>query len=61
VSSFFSVVLTTERPGKNGPLRFAYENGGKILYLGRISLVDGSLRQQVLACYSQGNSAIGSD
>ena len=31
--SFFSVVLTCELPKTTGPLRFASENGGKILYL----------------------------
>ncbi len=31
--SFFSIALTCERPGKSGPLRFAAEHGGKILYL----------------------------
>jgi hypothetical protein len=31
--SFFSIALTCERPGKSGPLRFASEHGGKVLYL----------------------------
>lgn len=31
--SFSSIVLTCERPNKAGPLRFASENGGAILYL----------------------------
>jgi hypothetical protein len=31
--SFFSIALTCENPKKSGPLRFAAENGGKILYL----------------------------
>jgi len=31
--SFFSIALTCEKPGKPGPLRFAAEHGGKILYL----------------------------
>jgi hypothetical protein len=31
--SFFSIVLTCETPGKQGPLRFAAEHGGRVLYL----------------------------
>jgi hypothetical protein len=31
--SFFSIALTCEKPGKRGPLRFAAEHGGKVLYL----------------------------
>ena len=31
--SFFSVALTCENPKKPGPLRFASEHGGKVLYL----------------------------
>jgi hypothetical protein len=31
--SFFSIVLTCELPKTTGPLRFAAEHGGKILYL----------------------------
>ena len=31
--SFFSMALTCERPNKSGPLRFAAEHGGKVLYL----------------------------
>jgi tRNA threonylcarbamoyladenosine modification (KEOPS) complex Pcc1 subunit len=31
--SFFSIALTCELPQKVGPLRFAAEHGGKILYL----------------------------
>jgi hypothetical protein len=31
--SFFSIALTCEKPGKSGPLRFAAEHGGKVLYL----------------------------
>ncbi|MGV1768015.1 hypothetical protein [Rhizobium rhizogenes] len=31
--SFFSIALTCERPEKSGPLRFAAEHGGKVLYL----------------------------
>jgi hypothetical protein len=31
--SFFSIVLTCERPDKSGPLKFAAEHGGKVLYL----------------------------
>jgi hypothetical protein len=33
VQAFFAVVLTNERPGKQGPLRVAAEHGGKVLYL----------------------------
>ena len=31
--SFFSIALTYENPNKSGPLRFAAEHGGKVLYL----------------------------
>ena len=31
--SFFSIVLTCEKRAKPGPLRFAAEQGGKVLYL----------------------------
>jgi len=31
--SFFSIALTCELPDKAGPLRFAAEHGGKVLYL----------------------------
>lgn len=31
--SFTSIALTCERPDKKGPLRFARENGGAVLYL----------------------------
>jgi hypothetical protein len=31
--SFFSIALTCERPETPGPLRFAAEHGGKVLYL----------------------------
>jgi hypothetical protein len=34
--SFFSIALTCEKPGKPGPLRFAAEHGGKVLYLPEI-------------------------
>ena len=33
VQSFFSIALTCEKPGKSGPLRFAADHGGKVLYL----------------------------
>lgn len=32
-ASFFSTALTCERPLKEGPLRFAADHGGKVLYL----------------------------
>jgi hypothetical protein len=31
--SFSSLAITCELPGKPGPLRFAAEHGGKVLYL----------------------------
>jgi hypothetical protein len=31
--SFFSIALTCEKPTKSGPLRFAAEHGGKVLFL----------------------------
>lgn len=51
VASFFSVVLTAERRNKKGPLNFAFQNGGKILYLEQPTYAVGSLREKVLACY----------
>ncbi|HEX3665927.1 MAG TPA: hypothetical protein VHU23_11910 [Rhizomicrobium sp.] len=36
--SFFSIALTCEKPEKSGPLRFAAEHGGKVLYLSGIDL-----------------------
>jgi hypothetical protein len=53
VLSFFSVVLTNERPTKNGPLRFAYENGGKVLFLRLFPEAARNLRQHFLACYDE--------
>ena len=31
--SFYSIALTCEKPKKTGPLRFAAEHGGKVVYL----------------------------
>ncbi|MGC2833526.1 MAG: hypothetical protein WA238_04880, partial [Methylocella sp.] len=49
--SFFSVVLTNERPNKSGPLRVAAEHGGKVLYLATIDLSKMSLGECIEKCY----------
>jgi hypothetical protein len=48
-NSFFAVVLTNERPSKPGPLRFAAERGGKVLYLAEFAASGRSLRDYVVA------------
>jgi hypothetical protein len=53
VLSFFSVVLTNELPGKPGPLRFAFENGGRVSYLHNFAPGRHSLRERVLICHNQ--------
>jgi len=47
--SFFSVVLTCENPMKTGPLRFAKEHGGKVLYLPGIDQSGMTLRAYITA------------
>jgi hypothetical protein len=52
--SFFSIVLTCERPDKSGPLRFAAEHGGKILYLKDFDHQSGlTLKTYIAAFYQQ--------
>jgi hypothetical protein len=51
VLSFFSVVLTNERPENTGPLRFAFENGGKIFYLSKLPAKASSLRGRIVSCF----------
>jgi hypothetical protein len=43
--SFSSIAVTCERPGKPGPLRFAAEHGGKVLYLDTFEASGVTLRQ----------------
>ena len=47
--SFFSIALTCEKPGKSGPLRFAAERGGKVLYLPDIDRSGLSLKEYIAA------------
>lgn len=47
--SFFSIVLTCENPKKPGPLRFAAEHGGKVLYLPDIDRSGLTLKAYVAA------------
>ena len=47
--SFFSVALTCEKPGKPGPLRFAAEHGGKVLYLPDVDRSGLTLRSYIAA------------
>jgi hypothetical protein len=51
--SFFSIALTCESPRKSGPLRFAAENGGKILYLEGFEKSGMPLRAYVEAFYQR--------
>ena len=52
-TSFFSIVLTCEHPKKTGPLRFAAEHGGKILYLRNLDQCGLPLREYIKAFYMQ--------
>jgi hypothetical protein len=47
--SFFSIALTCEKPGKPGPLRFAAERGGKVLYLPDIDRSGLTLKEYIAA------------
>jgi hypothetical protein len=51
--SFSSIALTCESPGKAGPLRFAAEHGGKILYLGDFAASGQTLRAYIEHFYQQ--------
>ena len=51
--SFFSIVLTCEGPSKPGPLRFAAEHGGKVLYLAAFDQSGMTLKEYVTAFYRQ--------
>jgi hypothetical protein len=51
--SFFSIVLTCESPKNGGPLRFANENGGKVLYLKNFDRTTMTLRDLVQNCHEQ--------
>ena len=52
-NSFFSIVLTCEFPKTTGPLRFASEHGGKILYLRDFDQSGLTLRAYIEAFYKQ--------
>ncbi len=51
--SFSSIALTCESPGKAGPLRFAAEHGGKILYLGDFAASGQTLRAYIEQFYQR--------
>jgi hypothetical protein len=51
--SFSSIVLTCELPKKTGPLRFAAEHGGKILYLANFDPSELTLQAYIEAFYRQ--------
>lgn len=51
--SFSSIALTCESPGKAGPLRFASEHGGKILYLGDFAASCQTLEAYIEQFYQQ--------
>jgi len=51
--SFFSIVLTCELPNKSGPLRFAAEHGGKILYMGDFDKSGLTLKAYITNLYGQ--------
>ncbi len=50
--SFFSIALTCEKPMKQGPLRFAREHGGAVLYLPDLEHSGQTLREYVESYYS---------
>jgi hypothetical protein len=47
--SFFSIALTCEDPRKPGPLRFAAEHGGKVLYLPNLDQSGQTLKAYIAA------------
>ena len=49
--SHFSIALICERPNKTGPLRFASEHGGMILYLEDFDTSGLTLKAFITACY----------
>ena len=51
--SFFSIALTSEFPEKRGPLRFAAEHGGKVLYLKGFDGSGQTLRAYIEAFYER--------
>lgn len=51
--SFFSIALTCERPNKRGPLRFAAEHGGKVLYLRNIDSTGFNLKDYITDFHNQ--------
>ena len=50
--SFFSIALTCEKPDKPGPLRFAAEHGGKVLYLPGFEQSGQTLKAYITAFHS---------
>jgi hypothetical protein len=51
--SFASIALTCESPGKPGPLRYAADHGGKVLYLATFATSGLSLRSYIDRFYQQ--------
>jgi hypothetical protein len=55
-SSFYSVVLTDEDPKKRGPIKNAFAQGSKIVYLREFEAQRLSLREYILSkIYGKGN------
>jgi hypothetical protein len=58
VASFSSIVVTAERSSKRGPLKFASQSGGRIVYLERGQRKTVRLRDRVLACHSAASDSV---
>jgi hypothetical protein len=50
--SFFSVVLTCEKPLKAGPIRYAAEHGGKVLHLPEVERNKLRLKEAIIALHN---------
>ena len=50
--SFFSIALTCENPNKNGPLRFAAERGGKVLFLRDLERCGKTLKASIVELHA---------
>jgi hypothetical protein len=54
VHSAYAIVLTNERPTRNGPLQYAAQRGGKVLYLRDFDSTGLTLRAFIKAFHEQG-------
>jgi hypothetical protein len=54
VQSAYAIVLTNERPTKNGPLQYAAHRGGKVLYLRDFGASGLTLRAFITAFHEKG-------